>query len=353
MLRAARALRGRWGWAACSRKKNAVDGLQPPADSVFRPRRSRLSSAQGWKCAVTTLDTEIDTVLLDCDGVLWNGDTVIDGAREALASFRAAGKRLLFITNNSTKSREMAAEKFRKLEIEGVEAEDIITSGYSAAQYLVAHEWRTPARFSAMVVGSAGITDELALASVHAVTPEPESEHAPGSISTTVDAATFASWDLDPQIGAVVVGMDTSLNYRRLARDALALQDPECLFVATNMDAADNVGGAERLRLMPGAGAAVGALRGCTGREPVNCGKGGAWILQMMRQEFSLVPHKTLMVGDRLDTDIAFGLAAGMRTALPLTGVTTAQMLADLPAGAMRPDFVLPSIASITLRADA
>ena len=86
MLRAARALRGRWAWAACSRKKNAVDGLQPPADSVFRPRRSRLSSAQGWKCAVTTLDTEIDTVLLDCDGVLWNGDTVIDGAREALAS---------------------------------------------------------------------------------------------------------------------------------------------------------------------------------------------------------------------------------------------------------------------------
>lgn len=111
-------------------------------------------------------------------------------------------------------------------------------------------------------------------------------------------------------------------------------------------------------------------------------------MLQMMREEFSLVPHKTLMIGDRLDTDIAFGFAAGtqhsllfpplslsfslararaqsgsyslcvngtmlragMRTALPLTGVTTTKMLAELPAGAVRPDFVLPSIASITLQ---
>ena len=245
--------------------------------------------------------------------------------------------------------REMAAEKFRKLDFADVGAEDIITSGYAAARYLIAQDWRTPARFSAMVVGSSGITDELALASVHTVAPEPEQEPMP----TTVDATTFASWDPDPQVGAVVVGMDTALTYRRLAKAALALQDPKCLFVATNMDAADNVGGAERLRLMPGAGAAVGALRGCTGREPVNCGKGGEWILQMMREEFSLVPHKTLIVGDRLDTDIAFGFAAGMRTALPLTGVTTAQMLAELPTDSVRPDFVLPSIASITLRADA
>ena len=160
MLRAARALRRRW-------------------PQVSQPRRSSLTSAQGWKCAVATLDTEIDTVLLDCDGVLWNGDTIIDGTREALASFRAAGKRLLFITNNSTKSREMAAAKFRKLGIEEVGADDIITSGYSAARYLLAHGWRNPARFSAMVVGSAGITDELALASVHAVPPEPESELEP------------------------------------------------------------------------------------------------------------------------------------------------------------------------------
>ena len=72
-------------------------------------------------------------------------------------------------------------------------------------------------------------------------------------------------------------------------------------------------------------------------------------MLQMMLDEFSLVPHKTLMIGDRLDTDIAFGLAAGMRTALPLTGVTTAEMLAHLPAGSTRPDFVLPSLASMTL----
>ena len=75
-------------------------------------------------------------MLLDCDGVLWNGDTIIEGVPETLDSFRQAGKRLLFITNNSTKSRAMAAAKFERLGIQGVGAEDIITSGFAAAKYL-------------------------------------------------------------------------------------------------------------------------------------------------------------------------------------------------------------------------
>ena len=266
MLRTAKKLMPRWSRRPSSRGQSAG-----------------LANAQGWKSCLATLETEIDTVLLDCDGVLWNGDTIIPGTREALASFRASGKRLIFITNNATKSRKMAAEKFEKLGILGVAAEDIITSGYSAARYLRAQEFdrRGVGGISAMVVGGAGITDELELASIPTVAPEPEPELEP-PYPTSVSAASFNAWEVDPRVGAVVVGMDTQLSYRRVAAAALALQNPDCLFIATNMDAADNVGSGERPRLMPGAGAAVGALVGCTGREPVNCGKGGQWILELL-----------------------------------------------------------------------
>ena len=98
-----------------------------------RHARPLSSAAAGARAAIAE---DVDTVLLDCDGVLWNGDTIIEGVPETLDSFRQAGKRLLFITNNSTKSRAMAAAKFERLGIQGVGAEDIITSGFAAAKYL-------------------------------------------------------------------------------------------------------------------------------------------------------------------------------------------------------------------------
>ena len=104
-----------------------------PTLLAARHARPLSSAAAGARAAIAE---DVDTVLLDCDGVLWNGDTIIEGVPETLDSFRQAGKRLLFITNNSTKSRAMAAAKFERLGIQGVGAEDIITSGFAAAKYL-------------------------------------------------------------------------------------------------------------------------------------------------------------------------------------------------------------------------
>ena len=128
---------------------------------------------QGGRAGQTLLLETVDNLLFDCDGVLWNGDTVVDGAPLVLQQLGAAGKRLLFITNNrspprallnphgillllpsilpliacggdedlapglhSTKSRQTAADKFQKLGFSRVDPESILTSGYLAGQYL-------------------------------------------------------------------------------------------------------------------------------------------------------------------------------------------------------------------------
>lgn len=277
--------------------------------------------------------SSIDNVIMDCDGVLWNGNSCIEGVPEVIDGLRKQGMKLLFLTNNSTKSRVTAAAKFAALGIEGVTEADIVTSGFSAARYLEGQEFER----TALVIGMPGLLTELAAAGIQV--EEAPSELLPDILQegekppVLLDAATFRDWEPlgrpgspmghHSRIGAVVVGMNTGLTYAQIARAALELQNPSCLFIATNLDAADNVGNSARPRLMPGAGAVVGALTGCTGRTPINCGKGGQWIIELLEREFSLAPERTLMVGDRLDTDIAFGAACGMQTLCCLTGAFT------------------------------
>ena len=288
------------------------------------------------------------TVLFDCDGVLWNGDAVVAGVPAALQALRRGGPQgrrdVLFITNNSMKTRAQAAAKFEALGFAGVAAADIITSGSSAARYLT-EVARLPgsARPRALVVGTPALVAELSAAGIEVV--EPPAGVAAGAITADV----FRAMEPDASVGAVVVGADPCFAYAKLAHAALALQDPGCLFVATNRDAADNVGGAARPRLLPGGGSIVAAIAKASGREPVNCGKGGDWMVEMLQMEFGIgggARHgeeagggggaggaaAVGMVGDRMDTDVAFGRQCGFTTFLPLTGVTTPPMLAEAAA---------------------
>jgi phosphoglycolate phosphatase len=199
---------------------------------------------------------------------------------------------LLMNSLRGCRSRKDAATKFKQLGIEGVESADIITSSFSVASYLRVHPGFEDQ--TAMVVGMSGIFDELSAAGIPTVAAACSSSSSGGTAA--ISSEEFRGWEPVAGVGAVVVGMDAALSYPQIARAALQLQDPRCLFLATNLDAADNVGGAGHPRLMPGAGAAVGALAGCTNRQPLNCGKGGTWILELLQREFQLEPERTLMV---------------------------------------------------------
>eukprot|EP00937_MAST-01D_sp_MAST-1D-sp2_P007565 g7565.t1 len=201
----------------------------------------------------------LDVVVFDCDGVLWRGDRAVTGCAEALSSLRRAGKRLVFLTNSSSKSRSETRAKldsFGLLEDGKGEGGIVVTSGFSAAQHLirVLRLHKSP-RPKVMALGGAGLQQELAVAGLDVVAPRA------GDVAGGAgwSAGAFAALDPDPAIGAVVAGADPELTYAAVAQAALALQDPACAFIATNLDASVNVGTASRPRLMPEAGATVGA----------------------------------------------------------------------------------------------
>ncbi len=103
-----------------------------------------------------------DTLLLDCDGVVWHGDVLVPGVAGVLDRLRTLGKRILFVSNNSTKSRLTYLRKFAALGIRGVGEEEVFGSAYASALY-VARNLAFPADKQVYVVGMAGIKEELEL----------------------------------------------------------------------------------------------------------------------------------------------------------------------------------------------
>lgn len=97
---------------------------------------------------------------------------------------------------------------------------------------------------------------------------------------------------------------------------------------------------------MPGTGCSVQAVETASGRQAVNVGKGGDWLLPYLCSKYDLQPSEACIVGDRLDTDIALGRSGGLRTVLPLTGVTTEAQLAAAAEGEL-PHYVTPNLAAL------
>mmetsp|Transcript_5293 Transcript_5293/g.19060 ORF Transcript_5293/g.19060 Transcript_5293/m.19060 type:complete len:320 (-) Transcript_5293:6615-7574(-) len=268
---------------------------------------------------------------MDCDGVLWQGDKLLPGVRESIELLRELGKRLVFVTNNSNKSRKEYAHKFEQHGIH-VEKEEVFCASFAAAAYLKTRGMKE----KAFVVGGRGIVDEL---------NEMQIEVDPGVFNAV--SCTEADWEeliVEDDVGAVIVGQDTSFTYAKLAYASLAIQRGAA-FVATNPDAADLLGPG----LMPGAGAIVAAVAAATGTEPeMYAGKPSGFLLELLKGNY-VDMAKTLVVGDRLDTDVAFGKAgnAGM-TVLTLSGVSTMEDVDDVMmnggSDAIFPDHIVQSL---------
>ncbi|KAL7750504.1 hypothetical protein RI367_004278 [Sorochytrium milnesiophthora] len=293
-----------------------------------------------------------ETFLLDMDGVLWSGDTLFDGVNDALDYLRSQGKRILFVTNNSTKSRQSYVAKFRALGLHG-QVDEIFGSSYSAAVYLK-NVVRFPSDKKVYVIGQQGIVDELASVGIQSCGAEADKT----PLNSLDDTQSIQP---DPQIGAVLCGFDVHINYNKLAKAYTYLQNPDCLFLATNTDATYPFGG----RTFPGTGSLVAPLVTATGRQPTVLGKPSKTMLDVVLASGKDVSAHTsssdpkqerrermCMIGDRLDTDIAFGLGGGIGTLLVLTGVTTEEELHS-PSNSIRPAFYTAGLRSLALAKDA
>jgi phosphoglycolate/pyridoxal phosphate phosphatase family enzyme len=292
------------------------------------------ASVSGWR-SVRVAD--FDTFLLDMDGVLWHGAAPVPGSLETVASLQAAGKRCFFVTNNATRSRATVAARLTQAGI-AASPETVLTSGSAAAQYLAALALPSGASVrTAFVVGEAGLVTELSLAGI-ACDCGPAGEV---SLSDADFAALFAP-DA-PTYDAVVASYDGACTSAKLARASAAVQRGAVL-VGTNPDAGDRCGGG----LQPGAGVFIAALEAATGMRAAVVGKPEPTLIAQLLARHSLDARRTIMVGDRLDTDVAFGTAGGVATCLVLTGVATLEQAEQLGADdPRRPTHVMASLAGV------
>lgn len=244
---------------------------------------------------------EHDVLLLDLDGTVYAGQVAVPGALEAL---RGSAQRLLYVTNNASRSPREVAAHLSELGFPA-SVEDVVTSSQSAARLL---SERVERGASVLVVGAQALVDEITGVGLVPVR---------GS---------------DPTPAAVVQGHSPDTGWRVLAEAVLAIR-AGALWVATNTDPTLP---SER-GLLPGNGSMVAAVRTATGQEPVVAGKPARPLLEdALNRSGCTAP---LVVGDRLDTDIAGARAVGVRSLLVLTGVSTPLDVLRAPEE-QRPDLV-------------
>jgi len=263
---------------------------------------------------MTALARQHDCLLLDLDGTVFRGHAPTVGAVETLGAVQC---RSLFVTNNASRSADEVADHLVELGFTA-SADDVVTSAQSAARML---GQRLPAGAKVLVVG----TDALA-AEVSAVGLAP--------------VRTFAE---DPV--AVIQGLSMTICWADLAEAALAVRSG-AVWVTSNLDATLPT---ER-GLLPGNGSLVAALRTATGAEPLVAGKPAPALMQdaLARGDF----RSPLVVGDRLDTDIAGASAAGLPSLMVLTGVNNARD-AVYAVPEQRPTYIGADLRSLLADADS
>jgi len=319
------------------------------------------------------IQENFDAILFDCDGVLYRGSDAIPDAAMAVKSLLARKKQVLFVTNNAGSNRMQLRDKLaRILNCEELTEDQMVCSSYSAARYIekVCLEQRGVSSMDTVnihVIGTDGLCEELKKSGARVTTVN--SGTSPSS-STAVEApsedykpsmsreelATYSfqmeeEGPLGKGVDAVVVGLDTEFNYRKLCIANVLLQRyPNAMLVATNEDAYDLVG--VDARHLPGNGSLVKALEYCSQRKAINVGKPSVILAQLLEEEYGLNLERTLIVGDRLDTDIKFGKDCGMKSALVLTGCTTADKVIEVGVGSNEeplPHIIIPHMGMMGL----
>ncbi len=228
--------------------------------------------------------------IMDMDGVLYRGGEPLPGAKEFLFELRKRGYNVVFMSNNSAPTRWQYIEKLRGMGIEASEKE-IITSSLIAASYL--KQKCSSARL--FVIGEEGLREELARANLEII-DDPSQLHG---------------------VDYVVVGMDREFTYYKM-RIAMRCILDGAGFIGTNPDPSFP----EESGLAPGAGALIAAIEKASGVTPRILGKPCKEALELLLAITGFQRDTTMVVGDRLDTDIAMARDAGMFSVLVLTGVT-------------------------------
>jgi len=237
--------------------------------------------------------------LFDIDGTLAVGDSLYEGSARLLSYIDAIGGRAYYITNNSTRSGRDYVEKFRRaFHLETTE-DQFITSGYMTLRFLQEHY----PEGKIFVLGTASFIAELKKNGLHVTETAQE--------------------DID----CVVAAYDSELTYEKLVQACKALSTTNAPFYGTNPDLCCPID----FGFVPDCGAICNMLTDATGKKPVYLGKPSRSVVDLCLSLSGFSREETLVVGDRLYTDIACGINGGVDTCVVFTGEAKPEDMADTP----------------------
>ncbi|GAB1605468.1 phosphoglycolate phosphatase 2-like [Argonauta hians] len=286
----------------------------------FRAKHTKTSPCRQIDgSSVEKMIDKYDTMLLDCDGVVWGADHVsrFDKVNEALQKLRKYRKRLLFVTNNSLHSTNTLYDKFVRFGFE-INHDEIFCITTASAFYLKSV---LELRNSVYVIGSKAMGIELQNSSIRhfGIGPEPD------VTSRSIDD--LLKMHFRDDVGAVLVGFDEHLCYSKLYKAASYLKNPDCHFIVTSdVEMGTTIG---RNRYRPSVGAVVGAVASAAHyRKYTVIGKPSSFLYKLIKLKFpKLKLEKTLIIGDSLKADIKFAKNIGADSALVLSGATDLRTL--------------------------
>lgn len=257
--------------------------------------------------------SNIKALILDMDGVLWRADTPIGDLPAIFARMRERGLKVALATNNATQTVDQYLEKFSGFGVT-LQPWQIVSSAHAAA---VALSKQFPDGGPVFVVGENGLQRALKESGFRPIT-DPDNEIVPV---------------------AVVAGMDRSVTYGKLSRATLHIR-AGVPFYGTNPDKTFPT----PMGLVPGAGSILAAIEAATSVSPIIVGKPLPDMMHVALEKLGTPPEETLVVGDRLETDIAAGQAAGCKTALVLSGVSNRE---QAEAWQPAPDVIAQDLAAL------
>jgi len=258
------------------------------------------------------IPAHIKALILDMDGVVWRADTPIGDLAEIFGRVEARGIKYVFATNNGTKTPEQYVARLAGFGVQ-VKPAQVVTSALGVA-YMLAQQY--PKNTKVFMIGEEGIRIAL--------------EEKGFEILSVKDA---------PAAEVVVMGIDRGITFDKMC-EATLLVRRGIPFYATNPDRTFPVPRGE----VPGAGAWISVITTATDVEPIVAGKPFPYMMELSLEILGTRKTETLVVGDRLETDIAAGQAVGCPTALVLSGVSTLEQ-SDL--WRPKPDIIAADLATL------
>jgi 4-nitrophenyl phosphatase len=254
--------------------------------------------------------SEIKAVVSDMDGVLWRSTQPLPGLLEFVAFLREQNIPFALATNNAGMTPANYVRKLESFGVSGVEDRNIITSGTTTAIYL---QSRYPAGTKMYVVGNPGL-------------------------HTVIEEAGFTLTDDGAEV--VIAAVDYELTYEKLKKATLLIR-AGAVFIGPNADKTFPIPEG----LAPGAGSILAAIATATDQQPITMGKPDAPMFEAALKILGSQPAETLMIGDRLETDILGAQRLGFKTALVLSGVATRD---DLITSEIQPDVAYDDLLALT-----